>query len=837
MAACAACADLTTWAAADIASRGRTPGREGRPFIGQLTPGAQVGRYHVLGAIGRGGMGEVYAAYHPDLDRRIALKVVYAAGAGGSEHAVRLLREARAIARLSHPHVIQVYDAGIVEGGIYIAMEFVAGATLDQWLRAAPRSWREILEVFAAAGRGLVAAHTAGVVHRDFKPQNVMVGRDGSVRVTDFGLARLVRETSDDERTVSTESREEVAASLSVTKTGAVLGTPAYMAPEQFKGAAVDERADQFSFCVALHEALYGVRPSLMHLPTPLTAEVSTDAAPTNAPSRLRSVVRRGLAADREHRYASMNDLLHALDRSRLRLGPRALAVASGLAVLLLLLGGWRFTRHGGGVTCAVPTERLATAWSGRDDARRQSIRRAFLASGRASAEASWQGVSTVLDAHIGQWSAMYIQSCEATHVRGEQSAEVNDLRMSCLNESLDEVRALTDVLVTADSAAVAKASTVARNLAPVSRCSDLDLLRSVVPLPRDSATLQAVQKLRAALRTVRAQGDLGNYWAASTAAKTLRPEVERLGYRPLLAEVLTLIGMGLVDTEPQRAEQILEEALLAAERVGDRETAAQAASALTFVVGYQLGRVSEGKRWARIGEAIVDGLKGNHSRLRGWIANDLGTVLVAEGSCDKARASFQRAITLKREVLGDDHPDVAISLNCLCHALICLGRFSDAVESGDRAVAIVEKNADAEGSFAGVAYANRGRALGKMGRWSEAAADLTRALAMYTADAATMPKVIAESLHGLGEVRLAQHQTPLAVSDLERALSMRERYELDPRLVAETRFALARALWEDGGDRHRARSLAVAARDGYGKGPETAAVTVWLASHSKPKR
>ena len=136
-------------------------------------------------------MGEVYAAYHPDLDRRIALKVVNESGAGAADRRARLLREARAIARLSHPNVITVHDAGTVDDRVYIAMEFVEGETIDDWLRAQPRTWREILDVFIAAGRGLAAAHAAGVVHRDFKPQNVMIGRDGSVRVMDFGLARL----------------------------------------------------------------------------------------------------------------------------------------------------------------------------------------------------------------------------------------------------------------------------------------------------------------------------------------------------------------------------------------------------------------------------------------------------------------------------------------------------------------------------------------------------------------------------------------------------------------------------------------------------------------------
>ena len=833
IAGCATCAELTTWAAVDFASRSQATGREGRAFIGQLAPGARVDRYQVLGAVGRGAMGEVYAAYHPDLDRRIALKVVTAAGPGGGERAVRLLREARAVARLSHPNVVNVHDAGIVDGGLYIAMEFIDGQTIDAWLRSARRDWREVVDVFLAAGRGLAAAHAAGVVHRDFKPQNVMVGRDGGVRVTDFGLARLADEVAGDQAPRDAGWRPAAAAPASVTKTGAVLGTPAYMAPEQFEGAAVDARADQFSFCVALHEALYGARPALAHLQSPAPEAAPNDAVQSSPPGRLRSVIHRGLARDRAQRYPSMNDLLRALDRCRTKLRPRALVVAAGLAGALLLLGGWRLGHHRA-VTCDVPTSRLATVWSGQDDTRRQSIRRAFLASGRPSAEASWRAVSAAFDEHVGRWARMYVESCEATNVRGEQSSDILDLRTSCLNESLDELRALTEALATADSVAIANASTAARNLTPMSRCADLDLLRSAVPLPRDPATLREVQRLRAELRMLRAQADLGSRLAGATKAEALRSEVEAVAYKPLLAELLTLIGLGRAYSAPIKAEQALEEALLFAEGSGDRETAARAASLLTYVVGFQLGRSTEGKRWARIGDAILDGQKGNNDRLRGWIANDLGVVLDFEGECDRARVSHERAIALKARALGESHPDVAVSLQNLTNALSCLGRFEDAVEVGNRAVAIIEKTPDLDNFSVGGCYVNRGRALLKLGRYADAHADFTRAKEAFDAEPTIVARFVAEPLHGLGEIRLAQGRVREAIAYLERALRIREAHEPAPTLIAETRFALARALRAGGRDRRRARSLAIAARDAYeSKGrPEAREVAAWLAGY-----
>jgi len=247
VAACTACADLVTWAAADQgAHTARQPGFEGRPFVGQLHPGSRVGRYQILGAVGRGGMGEVYAAYHPDLDRRIALKVVHGLGGRNRERRARLLREARAIARLSHPNVVTVHDAGTFGDRVFIAMELIDGQTIAEWLRAEPRGWQQVLDVFIAAGRGLAAAHAAGVVHRDFKPQNVMIAKTGVVRVMDFGLARFAQEEVGEPRTPGDD--QSTVDLGHVTRTGAFVGTPAYMSPEQFRREKLDARSDQFSF-------------------------------------------------------------------------------------------------------------------------------------------------------------------------------------------------------------------------------------------------------------------------------------------------------------------------------------------------------------------------------------------------------------------------------------------------------------------------------------------------------------------------------------------------------------------------------------------------------------
>ncbi|HEX7842576.1 MAG TPA: serine/threonine-protein kinase [Kofleriaceae bacterium] len=296
----------------------------------------RVGRYIVLSALGVGGMGVVFAAYDPQLGRKVALKLLRPGLAGSSKDArTRLRREAQAIAQLSHPHVVSIYDVGTTdEGALYIAMEFVEGDTLTSWLRKYPRDWREILDVFRQAARGLVAAHSVGLLHRDFKPDNVLVGGDGRVRVTDFGLARSVLAADE----VSPAKPVITALDVALTATGTVLGTPRYMPPEQLTGPDIDARSDQFSFCVALYEALYGSHP----LPGGTSVSMldhGDGAAPppesTRVPAAIGRAVLRGLERDRSRRFPSMSALIAELEvqprRSRVRYA--GLVTAASLVV------------------------------------------------------------------------------------------------------------------------------------------------------------------------------------------------------------------------------------------------------------------------------------------------------------------------------------------------------------------------------------------------------------------------------------------------------------------------------------------------------------------------
>ena len=833
VAACSACADLVTWAAADQATdTARLPGQEGRPFVGQLQPGARVGRYQILYAVGRGGMGEVYAAYHPDLDRRIAVKVVHGAGSNTGERRVRLLREARAIARLRHANVVTVHDAGTFGDRVFIAMELVDGVTIEQWLRAERRDWRQILDVYVAAGRGLAAAHAAGVVHRDFKQQNVMIAKDGSVRVMDFGLARMAEDETADAR-ASTD--EETTVSLGpATKTGAFIGTPAYMSPEQFRRESTDARADQFSFCVALHEALLGSRPVAANAEggSPAGADPA-GPRPTGVPGWLRAAVLRGAAPDRERRWPSMNALLGALERGRTRTQRRLSMFAAGAAVVLLSAGGWKLAR-GDRFACSVPKERTAAAWSiDPSDPRRQAIHRAFAASGRATAETSWQRVSATLDEYIGQWSAMYTQACEATHIRGEQSAEVLDLRMSCLADNLDQVHALTDAFATADAVVVGRAVTATKDLTPVSRCADVLLLKSAVPLPRDEKTLLEVQNIRRSLAEIVAMREVGKMQPALEKARALRPRVEATGYKVLLGELLGETGNIEAGMNDDGAQQTLEEAIFVAEGSRDDSTAVKAAADLIYTLAIDHDDLAESIRWARFADAKLVRLGAEHSRTKAWVLHNISVVLAFNGELEKARPMLEQAITLKEQVLGIDHPDVAISLDGLAWVLNELGRYSDAIAKEQRAIQIHERFSDPESYFLGNDYANLGNALIALGRTAEGRIAFTRSLEIL--DAASTGPFLADALSGMAEVQMLEGDDKGAVENLERAIRIYEEHTVARTLAADVEYNLARALWKTGGSQRRALHLAEAARETYvahGRLARAERCRTWLAAH-----
>ncbi|MBX7083999.1 MAG: protein kinase [Nannocystaceae bacterium] len=355
------CADCAALVREALAARETSPGEpvHESPVDGlHLVRGMSLGRYIVLDSVGRGGLGEVYAAYDPELDRRVAIKLLMRGRGNGEGFERRLVREGRALAKVTHPNVVAVYDVGTLGERVFIAMELVHGVTLGAWLAAAPRTWQQVRDVMLGAAAGLHAAHQCGLVHRDFKPSNVIVERDVRAKVLDFGLARAALEPSGDARAlVGDASPTSTVTEQPLTQTGAVLGTPAYMAPEQMVAAAVDARADQFAFCVACYEALLGCRPfagrTLAELHAAITRGVPAEpSVERRVPAWLRRAIVQGLALDPAQRHPSMAALAQAMTAD-----PRArrrpwLALA---AAAIVVAGGATWAARG-------PVEAAATA-------------------------------------------------------------------------------------------------------------------------------------------------------------------------------------------------------------------------------------------------------------------------------------------------------------------------------------------------------------------------------------------------------------------------------------------------------------------------------------------
>jgi hypothetical protein len=387
--------------------------------------GDTLGRYRIERTLGEGGMGVVHAAFDPDLERRVALKVLRKAEGDEARH--RLLREARAMARLTHPNVVTVHEVGSAHGRDYVAMELVEGETLDEWLTAQPRSPREIVAAFVAAGRGLAAAHAAGLVHRDFKPRNVLRRRDGRICVTDFGLARGVDATGLEATVrVKVSTPESTPSSLSgLTATGSVLGTPAYMAPEQWSGGTVGPPADQFAFCVALWEALTGERPFRGATMEALKEAVGRGPAALDAselPRRLRRAIRRGLDPDPSKRWPSMDALLSAIVRAERR-PTLAIALVSGAVVVAAGL----FVALGrSGDVCPPPMLDPSTVWS---------FER-VLALGYANQASGAEAISV----DFTRWREVRIRACKA-------ETPVRAARLACLDGVLANLDASAGVL------------------------------------------------------------------------------------------------------------------------------------------------------------------------------------------------------------------------------------------------------------------------------------------------------------------------------------------------------------------------------------------------------
>ena len=789
-----------------------------------------IGRFELRERLGAGGMGVVMSAFDPQLHRTVAVKVLR--DEGDPEEQARLLDEARAMARVRHPNLVTVYEAGTHEDSVYIVMEFVEGGTLRAWQDDGPRSWRDVAQVFVQAARGLAAIHDAGMVHRDFKPDNVLLGDDGRPQVSDFGLARHQPAPMG-----STDVEVSENGDANATLTGALAGTPNYLAPEQWRGEHADAASDQWSFCVALYEALFGQRPFEGVTVAELCFAVMSgkraeprDTAPA-VPAWLQAVLERGLSTNRSARFGTMHELVRALDRGLDNRRGRTLRVATLATLATGSVAGLAFfaTRD---APCKDVDLRLGQAWT---SSRKASIA-ARITSVPELGEAVWAALEEKLDARVEGWTAQRRDACEATHVRGEQSEDALDLRMRCLDRRAVEVEALLENYETIKPSRVPVALTPLERLPALEVCADLEFLELSRPTPEAEHEREAVASLRERAGRLSATSGGDNLDELEAAAVALVSDAAALGYEPFIAEaklvrakIESLLGRGEV------AGKLYEEAFEHALATQHLEVQVWAAVVATFVYAEQVGDLDEAARWGRQAQALLRAhpyFLPAHRALQ----TNLGSAAFRAGKLDEARERFTEAVRLYEEAglgdstdgigaeanlgilerrlghldaaatrlqnaktkakraLGGAHPSVGSICNSLAATYVELERFAEAEVEYRESLQLLERKTGTDSARVRHPLNNLGEFLVERGRAEEGVPFLTRSIEVWIQhDGADSPG-LAGPLTFRGEGLLSLGRGDEAKADLLRARELQpETASADER--AKVLLLLARAV------------------------------------------
>jgi tetratricopeptide (TPR) repeat protein/tRNA A-37 threonylcarbamoyl transferase component Bud32 len=684
-----------------------------------VDPGTKIGRYTVIDIVGAGGVGVVYAAYDPSLDRKVALKRLRRSKLLGHTDAVnqrrsRLVREAQALARLSHPNVIPVYEVETYDEQLYVVMEFVEGVTLREWITMEPRSWSSIIAMYIQAARGLAAAHAADIVHRDFKPDNVRVGSDGRARVLDFGLAAPLRESelesyrtldpdSDEPSWTDSTSGERMSErGRPVTREGQVMGTPAYMAPEQAAGGVVDARSDQFSFCVALYEALYGVRPfrgrydDARRFRDLSRARTLPGRRPDDLPSEVERMLVRGLSLLPERRFADMNAIIGEL--GSVARGSRRLWWVPISTMMLALLAVVAFYERRSAPTVASCDDgqgMLVGVW---DEAVVDELGDVVRRSTQPYSGETWTSASRGLDEWAKQWSRARVRACEATHVQHQQSADLLERQIACLDLQLIRVEGTVAALrrLEAEPDALLERLTM-MSLPSLDACAAANVLAREALTPTDEQAAAEAGEIRQALAAVEGLLSVGEYEQALARGESTLLRAAELGFEPLTAEAQLLVGLALhrSHAEGQRSETLLRDAAWLAQRSGHDAVLVRAAAALGDLSGED-GKLDPANIWAGLARASLVRY-GSDPSIEPEVRRHLGSLAMTAGDYETALVEYGRALELARDRGGDHNHDYIAALRAIGDAQRELGRYQEASESLGRARMLVSETLGAK--------------------------------------------------------------------------------------------------------------------------------------------
>ncbi len=819
----------------------------------ELLRGSKVGRYVMLDLLGSGAMGVVFAAYDPELDRRVALKLLRER-TGDEGRNARMVREARATARLAHPNVVVVHDVGEFEGNVFMAMELVVGGTLGDWLGDRERSRDAILEVFLEAGEGLVAAHAAGLVHRDFKPANVLMGDDGRARVTDFGLARAGENT--DARTRDDFVTLSGSGEVAVTRTGALVGTPAYMSPEQFLGAVADAKSDQFSFCVALAEALTHERPfagrSLLELQTSVCSGVLRPQAFEALPRGLAAALTRGLRVDPRERFPDMQALLSAIAEVRGGRPRAAIMRASvlGVAVLGTAAVAWAGAQAAEDAEpltmCTESGESFANVWT---PDRAGELEASLAGLDRAAAPRVARHVVSMLDAYAQSWTQVHAATCDSSGA----TVEARYATLRCLERGHSQAEALLAALSETDPGVLEHAEEAVADLPQPEACRDPGWREVRVEPPEVIA--QEVAAARDALAVADAYLATGQYAVAAQRAQAVLETSQSLGFEPLSLEVRSVLaGAQNMMGDAAAAETTLRTSWAGAVRLGDPAWQVRVGADMLDVVGNVAGRGREdGAFWRDVAGAALERLEPMHpaawhywnargafdayggdyeSSLQAFdtalavpglnttqvVGSTIGRVsLRGQMASGDARgeviAEGKALLELVRERLGPDHPRMIWASQPLANALTAAGRGEEALAALEHAMAVAESFFEPNDPRIAGLLATRAAALTGAGHLEAARDDSRRIVEIREATDPTDDSRIGLAYNNLAVAEMGLGNNAESAASLERALPHLEAaFGADHLNAANCRTSLASSLVKLG-RYDEARAHLVAAR------------------------